>query len=76
MTVIVTVPPSEITIEFDGEERRESLTVTENVSSLVKCITRLSNPAPVISWTREDGGQMPPNAEVLSGGVIRYKKGS
>ena len=58
LRVIVTVPPSEITIEFDGKERRETLRVTESVPSLVKCITRLSNPAPAISW-RLGGRELP-----------------
>ena len=46
----VTVPPSEITIESDGEERSGALTVTEDVRSQVRCVTRLSNPAPRLSW--------------------------
>ena len=48
--VLFAVPPSQISIQFEGEERRETLTVTENVRSQVSCVTRLSNPAPTISW--------------------------
>ena len=45
------VPPSQISIQSEGEESRgETLTVTENVLSQVSCVTRLSNPAPTISW--------------------------
>ena len=51
-------------------------TVNTGESALFQCRYMTGIPAPVISWTREDGGQMPPNVEVLSGGVIRYKKGS
>ena len=47
---VVSVPPSQISVEFDGEERRESVTVRENEVSQVSCVTRLSNPAPTISW--------------------------
>ena len=48
----VTVPPSEITIESDGEERSGALTVTEDVRSQVRCVTRLSNPAPRLSCSQ------------------------
>ena len=48
--LLFTVPPSEISVEAEGEERRETLTVTEGVVSRVSCVTRLSNPAPTISW--------------------------
>ena len=45
------VPPSQISIQSEGEEvRGDTLTVTENVLSQVSCVTRLSNPAPTISW--------------------------
>ena len=41
-------------------------------SALFQCRYMTGIPTPVISWTREDGGNMPPNVEVLSGGVLRY----
>ena len=47
---VVTVPPSQISLQSEGEERTESLTVVENVRSQVSCVTRLSNPAPTITW--------------------------
>jgi hypothetical protein len=33
-------------------------------------------PTPIISWGRDDGRPMPPNAELLSGGVLRFLFGN
>ena len=46
-------------------------TVNTGESALFQCRYMTGIPTPVITWTREDGGQMPPNVEVLSGGVLR-----
>ena len=39
---------------------------------MFQCRYMTGIPTPVITWTREDGSQLPPNVEVLSGGVLRY----
>ena len=46
-------------------------TVNTGESALFQCRYMTGIPTPVITWTREDGGQLPPNVEVLSGGVLR-----
>ena len=40
---------------------------------MFQCRYMTGIPTPVITWTREDGGQLPPNVEVLSGGVLRFE---
>ena len=50
---------------------RATQTVITGGSALFQCRYMSGNPTPVITWTRGDGGQLPPNVEVLSGGVLR-----
>ena len=46
-------------------------TVITGGSALFQCRYMTGIPTPTITWTRKDGGQLPPNVEVLSGGVLR-----
>ena len=46
-------------------------TVTKGESVLFQCRYMSGIPTPIISWSRDDGRPMPPNAELLSGGVLR-----
>merc|ERR1712106_902243 len=46
-------------------------TVTKGESVLFQCRYMSGIPTPIISWARADGRPMPPNAELLSGGVLR-----
>ena len=45
----------------DDREISDLVTVTEKLMSVVRCVTRFSNPAPVISWS-VSGDQLPVNS--------------
>ena len=47
-------------------------TVITGKSALFQCRYMTGIPTPTITWTRKDGGKLPPNVEVLSGGILRY----
>ena len=66
---ILEVEPREIpTVEMYPSEYQ---TVTKGESVLFQCRYMSGIPTPMISWGRDDGRPMPPNAELLSGGVLR-----
>lgn len=46
-------------------------TVTRGESVLFQCRYLAGIPSPTISWSREDGQPLSPNAELLPGGVLR-----
>merc|ERR1712142_904412 len=66
---VLEVEPREVpTIELYPADYQ---TVTRGESVLFQCRYMSGIPTPVISWARSDGRPMPPNAELLSGGVLR-----
>ena len=66
---ILEVEPREVpTIELYPADYQ---TVTKGESVLFQCRYMSGIPTPTISWARQDGRPMPPNAELLSGGVLR-----
>eukprot|EP00092_Neocalanus_flemingeri_P030526 GFUD01033144.1.p1 GENE.GFUD01033144.1~~GFUD01033144.1.p1 ORF type:complete len:1379 (+),score=380.56 GFUD01033144.1:81-4217(+) len=66
---ILEVEPREIpTVEMYPADDQ---TVTKGESVLFQCRYMSGIPTPIISWARADGRPMPPNAELLSGGVLR-----
>ena len=67
---ILEVEPREVpTIELYPADYQ---TVTKGESVLFQCRYMSGIPTPTISWARKDGRPMPPNAELLSGGVLRF----
>ena len=54
---LVTVPPSTITIQTAAQGTLENLTrmsVVEDQPETITCVTSHSNPAPTISWQKDD----------------------
>ena len=68
---ILEIEPREIpTVEMYPSDLQ---TVTKGESVLFQCRYMSGIPTPIISWARADGRPMPPNAELLSGGVLRFE---
>ena len=67
---ILEVEPREVpTVEMYPSNK---VTVSKGESVLFQCRYLSGIPPPMISWSRSNGSPMPPNAELLAGGVLRF----